>query len=276
MPRSSAIRISAFLLSRVVALALTPFFDWMNPYDVVRAAGKRHQGHDETTEYCLRDPPSRPVHPKTQQFSTTATLGQRLLHPGIRADPTPVPRSGAFGKVSGNSGESSKALMDASLPPMAAMIVRKAEELTYLSVTRLPLGKGYVHGGHIDHPPAATLKPDFRYGNPGASLTETAKDFIQGQGPSDPEAEEIAERVYEKSHRAFPPGVQRRGGVDWNVAQVNPQEQVFGMPAASLERNAVEKCLNPLAEGGPPENALTAIIPKITDDFRVSAGGQEI
>jgi len=159
--------------------------------------------------------------------------------------------------------------MDASLPPMAAMIVSKAEELTYLSVTRVPLGKGYVHGGKIDRPPAATLKPGFSYGLPGISLTESAKEMIQGQAPPDPEAEAQAERVYEKSHRAFPPGVQRRTTVDWNIAGVNPQEKVFGMPAASLERNAVEKCLNPTADGAPPENALTSIVPKITDDFRV-------
>ena len=243
----------------------------MSQFEAVHAAGKSFQGRDESAEQCLRDPPApASIHPKTALFSSTAPLGKPLLHPGTRAEPSRAHL--AFGKVSSSSAESSAALMDNSLPPMAAMIVRKAEEATYLSATRLPLGKGYVHGGRVDNAPAATLAPGFRYGNPGASLTESAKDFIQGQGCPDPAAEAAAERIYEKSHRAFKPGVQRRGGVDWQAAGVDPQGKVFGMPAASLERNAVEKCLNPTAQGCPPAAALTAIIPKRTDDFRASEG----
>jgi hypothetical protein len=240
-------------------------------YDPIRAAGKSFQGRDESAEACLRDPQQpAAIHAKTLQYAVGAELGKAALHPGIRCDP---PRSHqVFGKVSSASAETSKALLGSELPPMAAMIVRKAEEATYLSATRLPLGKGYVHGGRVDRPPAATLRPGFAYGNPGASQTESAKDFIQGQGVADPAGEEAAERIYEKSHRAFKPGVQRRSAVDWAIAGVDPQARVFGMPAASLERAAVEKCLNPTAEGGPPEAALTSIVPKRTDDFRAAEG----
>ena len=240
-------------------------------FDAVRAAGKSFVGKDESAEATLRDPPApASIHPKTLQYSSTVALGKAALHPGIRCDPSR--ENQVFGRVSSSSAETSAALMDSSLPPMAAMIVRKAEEATYLSATRLPLGKGYVHGGRIDRPPAATLVPGFRFGNPGASLTESAKESIQGQGPADPAADEAAERIYEKSHRAFKPGVQRRCGVDWTVAGVDPQAKVFGMPAASLERAAVEKCINPQAEGGAPAAALTSIVPKRTNDFRASEG----
>ena len=240
-------------------------------YDPIRAAGKSFQGRDESAEACLRDPQQpAAVHAKTLQYAVTAEVGKPVLHPGIRCDP---PRSSqVFGRVSSASAETSKALLGSELPPMAAMIVRKAEEAAYLSATRLPLGKGYVHGGRVDRPPAATLRPGFAFGNPGASLTESAKDFIQGQGVADPAGEEAAERIYEKSHRAFKPGVQRRSAVDWGVAGVDPQARVFGMPAASLERAAVEKCLNPTAQGGAPEAALTSIVPKRTDDFRAAEG----
>ena len=241
-------------------------------FDPIRAAGKSFQGKDESCEQCLRDPPApAAIHPKTLQYAMgTVPLGKAMLHPGIRCDPSREHQ--VFGRVGSSSADTSAALMGTSLPPMAAMMVRKAEEASYLSATRLPLGKGYVHGGRVDHPPAATQALGFRYGNPGASTTESAKDFIQGQGCADPAAEEAAERIYEKSHRAFKPGVQRRGGVDWAVAGVDPQAKVFGMPAASLERSAVEKCLNPSVEGGAPTAALTSIVPKRTDDFRASEG----
>lgn len=238
------------------------------PFDSVRAAGKKFVGHDESAEACLRDVPDPPsIHPTTLKFTARSEPGARLLPPGQRTEPS---RAGAtFGRVSSSSSETAVALMDTSLPPMAEMIVRKCEEATFLSAKRLPLGKSYVHGGEVARPPAATLRPDFRYGLPGASITENAKDFIQGQGAPNPEADADAERVYQKSHRAYKPGVQRRGGVDWRVAGVDPEEQVFGMPAASKERNAVERCINPTVEGGDPAAAVTAIIPKRTDDFRV-------
>ena len=232
------------------------------PFDNVRAAGKKFVGHDESAEACLRDMPDPPIHPTTLKFTGRSDPGARLLPPGQRTEPS---RAGStFGRVSSSSGETAVALMDQSLPPMAEMVVRKCEEATFLSVKRLPLGKSYVHGGEVAKPPAATLRSDFRFGLPGASTTECAKDFIQGQGAADPEAEAAAETVYQKSHRAYKPGVQRRGGVDWKIAGVDPEERVFGMPAASKERSAVEKCINPTVEGGDPAAALTAIIPKRT------------
>ena len=238
------------------------------PFDAVRAAGKKFVGHDESAEACLRDLPDPPsIHATTLKFTERSAPGQRLPHPGQREGP---PRAGAtYGRVSSSSAETTSALLDASLPPMAAMIVRKSEEATFLSTKRLPLGKSYVHGGEVARPPAATLAPGFRYGLPGASVTESAKEYIQGQAPADPEGDEAAERVYQKSHRAFAPGVQRRGAVDWRVAGVDPEAAVFGMPAASKERAAVEKCINPTVEGGAPDAALTYIIPKRTDDFWV-------
>jgi hypothetical protein len=243
-------------------------------FESVLAAGKAFHGKDESAEYCLKDVPDpASIHPSTLKFASTAPLGKAQLHPGIRTDPSRAHQT--FGKVSSSSAETSVSLMDSSMPPMAAMIVRKAEEATYLSATRLPLGKGYVHGGKVENPPSATLVPGFRFGNPGASITESAKDFIQGQGASNPEEEAIAERIYEKSHRSFKPGVQRRCNVDWAVAGVDPLNKVFGMPAASLERSAVEKCLNPQAEqpeAKPTAAALTSIIPKRTDDFRATEG----
>jgi len=240
------------------------------PFDSVRAAGKKFVGHDESAEACLRDLPEPPsIHPTTLKFTGRCEPGARLLPPGQRTEPSRA--GGTFGKVSGSSSETASALMDTSLPPMAEMIVSKFEEATFLSVKRLPLGKSYVHGGEVAAPPAATLRPGFRYGLPGASTTESAKDFIQGQGAADPEGDAAAEAVYQKSHRAYQPGVQRRGGVDWKVAGVDPEDKVFGMPAASKERSAVEKCINPSVEGGDPAAAITAIIPKRTDDFRVRA-----
>lgn len=239
-----------------------------NPFDGVRAAGRKFVGKDESAVACLVDLPDVALSAKVAQFTARPELGKSLVHPGWRADVHPDAATRVFGKVGRVGGESSKALLDQSLPPMAEMVVRKAEERAFLSVKRLPLGRPYVHGGEIEKPPAATLRPGFAFGKPGAKADESAKACMVDE-PADPEGLAAAEEVYQKSHRAFPPGMQRKSGVDWALTRADPGATRFGKPSALLERGAVEKCLNPAIEGKVPGAAITQIIPKVVDDFRV-------
>ena len=242
-----------------------------NPFDAVRAAGRKFVGKDESAAAAMQDLPDAPVGAKTAQYSSRPALGKTMVHPGYRADVHADAATRVFGKVGASGRESTSALLDQELPPMAAMVQRKAEERAFLSTKRLPLGRPYVHGGEVERPAPATLRPGFAFGKPGARADESAK-LAMVYEPADPAAIEAAEAVYQKSHRAYAPGVQRRGAVDWALTGVDPGAQKFGMPAASIERDAVAKCLNPTIEGKVAGAALTQIIPKVVDDFRVRGG----
>ena len=237
-----------------------------NPFEQVRAAGRKFVGKDESAAYAMQDLPDVPIAAKVSQYTSRPEIGKALIHPGYRADSHPDFPTRTFGKVGHSGQEGCKGLMEAGdLPPMAAMVNAKAEERAFLSVKRLPLGRPYVPGGEIANPLASTLVPGFAYGKPGAKTTESAK-LSMNYEPADPEAVAAAEVVYQKSHRAFPPGVQRRGAVDWALTGVDPAEKKFGKPAVSLERGSGGKAV---IEGSFVP-ALTQIIPKVVDDFRVS------
>lgn len=249
----------------------------MNPFDAVRAAGKVHRGVAESSELLCRDPvpspaPSDASARREAVYRASGEPGVRVVHPGFREN---VPHDGkVFGAVRRDGAETTGALLDCSQAPMAALITAKAEERAFLSTRRLPLGRGYVEGGALTNPPAALSAPGFAFGKPTTGYVSAKELLYPGDG-AEPAAQERAELPYAKSHRGFPPGVQRRGGVDWKVAGVDPTVTQFGLPAASKERNAVGRCIDPLIEaaaGGAPAAALTALVPRAVDDFKVRWG----
>ena len=239
-----------------------------NPFEHVRAAGRRFVGKDESAASAMQDHATIPLAPKVAQYTLRGEIGKTMIHPGWRGDAHPDFPTRIFGKMGHSGQEDCKALMAAGdLPPMAAMVHAKAEERAFLSTKRLPLGKPYVPGGTIAAPLAVTLKPGFAYGKPGARTDESAKLSLAYE-PEDPEAIAAAEVIYQKSHRSFLPGVQRRGAVDWALTGVDPSEKMFGKPSLALEKVGAGKAV---IEGTAP--ALTKIIPKVVDDFRVSGEG---
>jgi len=236
-----------------------------NPFDNVRAAGRRYIAkQDESADQCLVDPERPPTPPKVAQYKTSTVPGSRNIHPAYRVN-MPDFTGVVFGDVAagGSNKETAAATLSGMrMSSMQAEINAKVEERSYLSVKREPLGKPYVAGDLVL--PAKTRDPRFAFGVKGASSDESAKDVIFPQF-ADPE-DEKKEEIYQKSHRSFAPGMQRRFAVDWNIAGVDPIQKRFGKPMVSLEKNLVGKCLNPKED--PKENNRTILVPKVVDTFR--------
>ncbi len=233
-------------------------------------AGKRFVGRDEAVEYCLRDdaPGRPPTPPKVKQFQTQRIApGERNVHPAYRAPGMPDFTGRIFGKVGAGEGEGTvHDIMHVTKSTMEEYIVARGEAAVYPSRTKEPLGKGYT-AGDIKLP-ARTTRPDFAFGAVGKD-GESAKEAVFPSG-GDPD-EEAKERVYEKSHRSFPPGAQRRTAVVWGITGVDPETTRFGKPLASTERNQVGKCLNPQDDIDEVTNKTT-IIDKVVADYKAYDG----
>ena len=238
----------------------------MNPYESVRAAGRRyHAKQDESAEACLEDAKRPPTPEKVRQYKTPTVPGARNLHPAYRVNMPPF-EGVVFGDVAPGPAKRETAaatLAGQRMTAMEAEINAKVEQRAFLSVRREPLGRPYVAGELVL--PARCVAPGFAFGVKGASTDESAKATVFPSG-GDPE-DEKREEVYQRSHRSFPPGGQRRTAVDWAVAGVDPVAARFGKPGASLERNLVGKCLNPLEDRAKVDNR-TVLVSKVVDSFR--------
>lgn len=167
-------------------------------------------------EYCLKDAERPPTPEKVKQFKSTTQPGERTLHPGYKA-PGSLPQNVAaaraepdgavvFGTVPKGDKVHASDVLNTQKSRMEEYINSRAEQAKYLSRTREPLGKTYVAGSL--KLPDRTQIPDFKFGAAGANTSESAKATVFPVG-ADPE-EEKKEEVYQKSHRSYPPGMQRR------------------------------------------------------------------
>ncbi len=196
-------------------------------------------------------------------------IGGRAPHPGYRLDPRKDHL--VHGDVFTGEAVHSSDIMNTSLTPMAELINAKAEAAVYVSVKQRPLGR---HAPGHQTLPASTLRPGHMFGAKTISASGGAKDvvFPPPGDSSDPDKE----RIYEKSHRSFAPGVQRRDRVEWDMTGIDPNSYKFGKACVSLESNVVGKVLNPSLDTDPAARAaaadVTRIIPKITADYRSASG----
>ena len=109
---------------------------------------------------------------------------------------------------------------------MAEFQRQRAEETYYRSVREAPLGRGFTAGALVLPEKAAGAA--FAFGVPtGQGGGTTAKDLV---APLPPSVEETArEALYERSHHAHGPGVQRTQALDWAAAGgASPTTSTFG------------------------------------------------
>ena len=238
-----------------------------NPFENVRAAGRRsNNGASEAAADALNDGPRPPTPPKSAQYKTPTVPGARVLHPAYRVN-MPNFEGVVFGDVAAGGGKKTTAadvLAGVRMSAMEAEINAKVEQRAFLSVRREPLGKPYV-AGDLDWSKTKAGGADFAFGAKGAAASESAKAVVFPDG-GDP-ADAAREEVYQRSHRSFPPGVQRRSAVQWGITGVDPATARFGKPGASLEQNLVAKCLNP-AEDHAKVDSRTVLISRVVDHFR--------
>lgn len=145
-----------------------------------------------------------------------------------------------------------------ALPPLADFQRQRAEETFYRSVREAPLGRGYTAGGLTL--PAAASAPGHAFGAPSLK-GDSAKDII---APLPQSAEDAAREalLYERSHHAHGPGVQRKGALDWAATRVgDPAAATFGR-ATRTEHGAVAAALGRAAQGG----GGGVLIPKAVQD----------
>lgn len=205
--------------------------------------------------------------------------GKRALHPGYRADPDrgldATGRPVVFGTIVRGERVGAADVLNTRSSAMEEYITARAEAAVYKTVKREPLGHSYVPGEL--QLPDRTMRPDFRFGAASADYV-SAKDAIfppPATGGGDVLDDESAARLYEKSHRSYAPGVQRKHGVVWTAARIDPATHRFGRAHAQLERNAVAKALNPQEDEEarrPGGAAGTQLVPKVVDDFRAATG----
>ena len=238
-----------------------------NPFENVRAAGRRsNNGASEAAADALNDGPRPPTPPKSAQYKVPTVPGARVLHPAYRVN-MPDFSGVVFGDVAAGGGKRTTAadvLAGTRMSAMEAEINAKVEERAFLSVRREPLGRPYV-AGDLDLAKTKAGGAGFAFGASGAAASESAKAVVFPDG-GDP-ADAAREEVYQRSHRSFPPGVQRRSAVQWGVAGVDPATTRFGRPGASLEKNLVGKCLNP-QEDTAKVDGRTVLVSRVVDHFR--------
>lgn len=241
-----------------------------NPFENVRAAGRRsNNGASEAAADALNDGPRPPTPPKVTQYKTPTAPGARVLHPAYRVNmpPAVVDPATVFGDVAAGGGKkvtAAEVLAGTRMSAMEAEINAKVEERAFLSVRREPLGRPYV-SGDLDLAKTKAGGAGFAFGAKGAAASESAKAVVFPDG-GDP-ADAAREEVYQRSHRSFPPGVQRRTAVLWGVAGVDPATARFGKPGASLEKNLVGKCLNPAEDTLKVDNR-TVLVSRVVDHYR--------
>ena len=171
-----------------------------------------------------------------------------------------------FGAPSGKGEKLTAAkVLDTSISKMEEYIINKQEEKAYLSHTREPLGKTYIPGDL--KLPSRTLTKDFAFGAK-VRDSEAAKESLFPVALHDAAEEEKKEEIYQKSHRSFPPGVQRRDGVVWAITGVDPETTRFGKPLASTEQNPVGKCLNPTIDSKNTSANKTILVSKAVEDYK--------
>lgn len=234
-------------------------------------AGKRFQGRDESVAYCLNDgPPEAPLPPRVARFrEREVPVGARAPHPGFRGDPSRA--DAVHGDYFKGVATTSADVMDTRETPVAALITAKAEARVYASVGREPLGR---RSAGFQSLPADVSAPGRSFGAKTAASAGSAKERVF---PPEPDAgDEAREPVYRVSHRSYPPGVQRRDRVRWELTGVEPSSFKFGRPMVSTETNVVGKCLNPTLDGAPAARAgapgATRLVPKVIADARAVSG----
>lgn len=144
---------------------------------------------------------------------------------------------------------------------MAEFQHQRAEETYYRRAREAPLGRGYTAGGLVLPPHAAG--PQHAFGIPSVP-GDAAKDLISPVPPSVEETER--EALYERSHHAYCPGVQRTQALDWAATRVGgPTAGTFGKPTRT-EPGAVAAVLG----RGSQAARGSVLVPKAVQDHHDS------
>lgn len=157
---------------------------------------------------------------------TCGTTHRDFLHAAAKAKAT---GTGIVEEIRrGGPAVTTKSIVQPEVDINASLVAKKAEENYYKSSKREPLGKGY--SGEITLP-AKVLDPEYRFGGKERKHIDI-KEILNPPNNPNAEIEQEKEKIYQKSHKSFPAGVQYRGGVDWDLTNVDPTEQTFGLPSS--------------------------------------------
>lgn len=235
-------------------------------YESIRAAGRAKHGRDEGVAQSIAGESNIETPEHIQRFRETREPGARIRHPGVKLDDD---RSGGVhgGYFKGPFVHSSDVLNQAK-PPAAQFHEERAEQQFYRSVKRAPLGKGWTAGELVLPPHAST--PDFAFGIVSLKVPNGAKEAMNP--PPVPPEEAERERIYERSHGAYGPGVQRTQCINWEAAGIDPARTTFGSASSGTDRGAVAAALGLGVPTAAAAFSGTRLIPKVVQDHHDTCG----